>query len=50
MTLKQAAETTGLSVSYIAETEKGQTNPTLATLAKLAECYGFVIRIELVAK
>lgn len=36
MTLKQLAERTGLSISYISEIEKGEKNPSIRTLTKLS--------------
>jgi len=41
MTLLQVKESTGLSVSYLSDMERGRTqSPSLETLEKLATCYG----------
>lgn len=40
MTLLQVAEATHLSFSYISDLERGKTNPSMDTLARLAACYG----------
>ena len=39
-TLVQVSETTGLSVSFLSDVERGRTNPSLETLEKLARYYG----------
>lgn len=39
LTLEQAAEASGLSVSFLSDMERGRTNPSLETLVKLAACY-----------
>jgi transcriptional regulator with XRE-family HTH domain len=38
-TLKVIADETGLSVSYLSDIERGRTEPSLKTLAKLARAY-----------
>ncbi len=38
-TLLQVAEATQLSVSYLSDLERGRTNPSIATLERLAGCY-----------
>lgn len=41
LTLLQVKDSTGLSVSYLSDLERGRTNnPTVETLEKLARCYG----------
>lgn len=40
LTLKELGETSGLSVSYISDIERGRTVPTLATLETLANALG----------
>ncbi len=37
LTLKNLAETTGLSVSYLSDIERGRTNPSLKTVEALAD-------------
>lgn len=39
MTLKDVKETTGLSISFLSDIERGRTNPSLETVYKLADCY-----------
>jgi len=37
MTLKDVAEATGLSLTYLSDVERGRTTPSLKTLARVAE-------------
>lgn len=39
-TLKQTAERTGLSIGFISQVERGQTDPSLSSLKKLANTLG----------
>lgn len=39
-TLQEVANKSGLSVSYLSDIERGRTNPSMATAAKLAEVFG----------
>ena len=39
MTLKNVADRTGLSVSFLSDMERDVTQPSLRTLRKLATCY-----------
>lgn len=45
LTLKQASELTGLSLSFLSDVERGIVDPSLTTLQKLALCYGKPITI-----
>lgn len=47
MTLREVAEDTGLSVSFISDIERGRTRPSLATLQKLAGAYNAPILLEI---
>jgi transcriptional regulator with XRE-family HTH domain len=38
-TLAEVASTTGLSVSFLSDVERGRTRPSLDSLVKLADCY-----------
>lgn len=38
-TLSEVSETTGLSISFLSDIERGTTRPSLDTLEKLAVCY-----------
>ena len=40
LTLKNLAEATGLSVSYLSDVERGRTNPSLKTVDLLADALG----------
>jgi DNA-binding transcriptional MerR regulator/mannose-6-phosphate isomerase-like protein (cupin superfamily) len=40
LTVRQAAERTGLSASYVSSVENGYTRPTVASLLKLSQAYG----------
>lgn len=40
LTVRQAAERTGLSASYVSSVENGYTRPSVASLLKLAQAYG----------
>jgi transcriptional regulator with XRE-family HTH domain len=40
LTLRNLAETTGLSVSYLSDVERGRTNPSLKTVDLLADALG----------
>jgi len=42
-TLRNASESTGLSVSYLSDIERGRTNPSLQTLETLASHFGITI-------
>lgn len=44
-TLKQVAQLTGLSVSYISDIEQGRAEPTVKTLKLLAEALGITFDI-----
>lgn len=44
MTLNEVARKAGLSVSFLSALERGEANPSIATLQKLAELYGTNIR------
>ena len=41
--LKEVAERTGLSITYISDTERGVVNPSTLTLAKFAKCYNVTL-------
>ena len=43
-TLKQLSEYTGLSIGFISQVERGQTDPSLASLKKLATGLGIKLR------
>jgi len=43
--LKEVSEKTGLSISYLSDIERGRTIPTVATLAKIVESYGYRLQI-----
>jgi len=43
LTLKELAEHTGLSVSYLSDIERGRTNPSLSTLETLAAALGMSV-------
>lgn len=47
-TLEQLADQTGLSVAYLSDIERGEANPSIETLEKLANAFGggLVFRIE----
>ena len=40
MTLAEVATRSGLSISFLSDIERDKTRPSLATLQKLATCYG----------
>lgn len=40
LTLKEVAERSGLSISYISDIERARTMPSIETLSKLADVYG----------
>jgi len=42
-TLRKVSESTGLSVSYLSDIERGRTNPSLQTLETLARHFGITI-------
>ena len=44
LTLNEVAQKTGLSVSFISALERGQANPSIATMQKLAVLYGTNVR------
>lgn len=46
MKLREVAEKTGLSVSYLSDLERGRTFPSIETLEKLAACYGMKLTIR----
>lgn len=46
MKLREVAEKTGLSVSYLSDLERGRTLPSIETLEKLAGCYGMTLAIR----
>lgn len=46
-TLKDVAEETGLSVSFLSDMERGRTNPSLKTVIALAEYHGMRVEIKL---
>jgi transcriptional regulator with XRE-family HTH domain len=46
-TLKNVSDATGLSVSFLSDMERGQTNPSLRTMVVLADHYDLEIRIGL---
>lgn len=39
LTLKDVNKSTGLSVSFLSEVERGRNNPSIETIQKLASCY-----------
>ena len=41
--LKDVAETTGISVPYLSDLERGRTNPSLETLQTLAAAYNITV-------
>lgn len=47
LTLKNLAETTGLSVSYLSDIERGRTNPSLKTVGALADALDVSVQILL---
>lgn len=47
MTLQQASDSTGLSVSFLSEMERSITNPSLKTLQRLVECYQSPLSVQL---
>lgn len=47
LTLKNLAETTGLSVSYLSDIERGRTNPSLKTVEALADALDVSVQILL---
>ncbi len=49
MTQKELAERTGIAQSDISRLERGNGNPSLRTLQRLAEGMGMVLRIEFLA-
>jgi transcriptional regulator with XRE-family HTH domain len=48
LTLKNLAEVTGLSVSYLSDIERGRTNPSLKTVEALAEALEVSVQTLLV--
>ncbi len=46
MTLKDVANHTGLSISFVSDIERGVTNPSIDTIDKLAACYGVVCNVR----
>lgn len=47
LTLRNLAEATGLSVSYMSDIERGRTSPSLKTLEALAEALGVSVTVLL---
>ena len=47
LTLKNLAETTGLSVSYLSDIERGRTNPSLKTVEALADALNVSVQLLL---
>ena len=43
LTLVDLGEKTKLSVSFLSEIEREQTNPSLETIEKIARCYGLTV-------
>ena len=50
LTQKQLAERTGIDQSGISKIEKGNANPALSTLKRLADGLDMVLKLELVPK
>jgi transcriptional regulator with XRE-family HTH domain len=50
LTQRELAERAGMSQPAIAKLERGETNPTLATLVRCAAAAGFDLRLELVPR
>ena len=48
MTLKQLAEQTGLSISYLSDMERGRNCPSVKTLKKIAAAYGREVEITFI--
>lgn len=46
MKLREVAEKTGLSTSYLSDLERGRTLPSIETLEKLAAYYGMKLAIR----
>jgi transcriptional regulator with XRE-family HTH domain len=46
-TLEEVSISTGLSISYISDIERGRRLGKLATINKLADCYGMRVEIKL---
>lgn len=40
MTLKEVSQVTGLSVSFLSDLERGESDPSLSSLRLLAQCFG----------
>lgn len=47
-TLQNLADTTGLSVSFLSDIERGRTDPSLESLRKIAAAYDMELRVEFV--
>lgn len=45
MTLREAFEKSGISISFLSDIERGRTNPSVNTLERLAEIYNVDTRI-----
>lgn len=50
LTQKQLSEITGIDQSDISKIEKGNANPAISTLKRLADGLGMVLKLELIPK
>lgn len=46
LTLVELSNRTGLSVSFLSDLERARTMPSIVTLMKIADAYGWRIRID----
>ena len=47
LTLKEVSDKTGVSLCYISEIERGISNPSLKSICKLLNFYGYYLSLEL---